>query len=193
MSGIANLRMTALVLMAATASLSGASISASTMPDGPDIGAQVPPPPPAPAIRTTPPPPVAIATERGEPELPPPAAFLVRVIGAGKEIWAGDVAIENNQGAELRLTLQQADTLCAGRLEGRWSRRQTGLTFAMRNAGRRDGDPFAVSAEWTRPSADCNQPGTRTTGIETTATVAPGATRTIEADGGLRIELTRRK
>lgn len=144
-------------------------------------------------VRRTPPPPIEMPAARTEREMPPPATFFVRVTGAGKEIWSGELSIENNQGADLRMTLQQGDAVCGSRPEARYTRRQTGLTLSIRNAGRGAGDPFSVSAEWTRPSIDCTLPGTRTTGIETAVTITPGATQVIEGDGGLKIELTRRK
>lgn len=150
---------------------------------------------PAPVVQTrrAPTPPVEVPTRQAGPEMPPPATFFVRVTGAGSEIWSGEMSIENNQGADLRMTLQQGDAVCGSRPEARYTRRQTGLTLSIRNAGRGAGDPFSISADWTRPSTDCDLPGTRATGIETVATIAPGTTRVIEGDGGLRIELTRRK
>ena len=154
--------------------------------ESPDLPAR------AEVIRTQPPP-IDMRATRNEPEMPAPATFFVRVTGAGKEIWSGEMGIDNYQGADLRMTLQQGDGACGAQSEARFTRRQTGLTFSIRNAGRGANDPFAIGAEWTRPSADCALPGTRTSGIETAVTVAPGATRVIEGDGGLIIELTRRK
>ncbi len=148
--------------------------------------------PSPPEVRRLPPPPVAIETARSPDESPPSSLFRVRVTGAGQEIWTGDMALEGYQGAELRMTLQQGDGVCGARGEMRSGRRQTGLTLSIRGGGRQN-ESFGIASEWIRQSLDCALPGTRTSGIETTVALVPGASRLIEADGGLRIELTRRR
>jgi hypothetical protein len=192
MTKLANLRAAALGMVAATTWLAAAPLSAApaqqdlSFPDN-----APPPPPPAATVRETPPPPVGIATRQVEPAPPPKVTFRVRVTGAGQELWMGDMTLEGYQGAELQMSLQQADSACPGSNELR-SRRRTGLTFTMRYAGRRDTETLAITSEWTRQSRDCDMPGTRTTGIETALPIPQGATRVIEADGGLRIDITRK-
>lgn len=194
---IPHLRAIALVL-AATAALpaSGPGLAAPAQdgiptPAAPARAATRPVSPPE--VMRVAPPPVMIETIRSSDEQPPSAMFRVRVTGAGQEIWSGDMSLEGYQGAELRMTLQQGDGVCGARGEMRSGRRQTGLTLTIRSGGRRDGEPFEIVSEWTRQSPDCALPGTRTSGIGTTVAIAPGANKVIEADGGLRIELTRRR
>lgn len=153
------------------------------------VTAAEPPPP----VRLASPPAIETRAVRADPEMRSPVTFFVRVTGGDKEIWSGEMNVENNQGADLRMTLQQGDAACSSRPEARYTRRQTGLTFSLRNVGRAADAAFSLSAEWTRPSTDCDLPGTRTAGVETVATVAPGTTRVIDGDGDLKIELTRRK
>lgn len=188
---IAKLRYIALAITAAASSFAAPSLGAGPAQD--PARTQDAPPPPVLEVRRTPPPPLEMATTRSEPEAQARADFRVRVTGAGAELWSGDLALEGYQGAELRLDLQQADSACGPSAGQRSSRRRTGLTFNLRHGGRRDGDPFAVTAQWTRPSADCALPGTRTVGIDTEISIPPRATRVIEGDGGLRIELVRQR
>jgi hypothetical protein len=150
-----------------------------------------PAPPPSATIRTTPPPTLSMPSQGVEPQQPQRATFRVRVTGAEREIWSGDITLQGYQGAELALTLQEADSVCANTSESRFDSRRTGLAFSMSYAGRRDPEVMKISANWTRRSRDCTLPGTRSTGLETTVAIASGAVRIIEADGGLRIEITR--
>lgn len=188
MSVFQKIRATTAILAVASACLGAMPSTASSQ----EVVTAAEPPTPVVPTRGAPPSPIQTRQAQADAEMPPRSSFSVRVTGAGREIWSGEMNIDNNQGADLRMTLQQGDAVCGNRPEARYVRRQTGLTFSIRNVGRGADDAFSISAEWTRPSTDCDLPGTRATGVETVATIAPGTTRVIEGDGGLKIELTRR-
>ncbi len=190
MTRLVNLRAAALGLVAAATWIAAAPINAALAQQELSIPENAPLPPVA-TVRAMPPP-IRIASVRAEPEPPPKATFRVRVTGAGQELWTGDMTLEGYQGAELKMSLQQADSACPGGNELHSNRRRIGLTFAMRYAGQREPESMAITAEWTRQSRDCAMPGTRTTGIETTIPIPQGPARVIEADGGLRMEITRK-
>jgi hypothetical protein len=153
------------------------------------------PVPARPVMAEDPPPPVMVAREAPTIRAPqPPFTVAVRIMGGASVLWAGDVALDNIQGAQMNMSLQQADALCPSDAERRIGRRQTGLNFSLRPSYRRTGnEPLTVTVTWTRASADCALPGTRTIGIDTEVTLDPGTTRVVEGDSGLRIELTRKK
>jgi len=151
--------------------------------------------PPEP-VRIAPPPAMIYTTEAPSTgSQVPPADVFVRITAGGRELWSGDLRVEAQRGAQFNMTLQQGDAVCADQSERQiYARRQTGLNFTLRQAyGRSEGQPLSLTASWTRPSADCALPGTRTVGIDTAIVLAPGQSRAIEGDGGLRIELTRRR
>ncbi len=184
-----------MLLVAAAATLGagplGAAAAQDMVPDAPVETREAPPPPVRMIDRV---PPEAVTISDGVTRVPrPPAALRVRISGDGKELWSGELLVDPSQGAELNNTLQQADSNCAPGIERGYLRRQTRLGLSLRKTGSRDGEFFSVFANWTRQSSDCALPGTRTVGVETTVEIAPGTSRVIEGDGGLRIELTRQK
>lgn len=135
--------------------------------------------------------PAATPNERGAEEQQRVTVYL-RVIGAGTELWAGDLVLDGYRGAQLTQGLEQADVKCADLNSRSAPSQRTGLNFRLNYSGRRTDEPFGLNISWTRQSTDCSLPGTRTVGMDVRVDLDPGEKRVIEGDGGLRIELQRR-
>lgn len=142
-----------------------------------------------------PPPPISIPADSRVAEAQrqaEPFTISVRIMGQDRELWAGDLAMSGSNRAQVRLDVQDVDIKCP--LENaRFASRRNAIELQVRRGYGRDNARYTVEANWTRPTSSCAEQGSRATGFEVQVELEEGTPRVIEADGGLRVELTRRK
>ncbi|MEM6266549.1 MAG: hypothetical protein AAF707_03415 [Pseudomonadota bacterium] len=156
----------------------------------------VQPPPPIRTVETIPPPapPVinpARTDRRSEAERL--ETVFVRITGDGKELWSGDLVLQGYRGASVKYEINQVDVVCGESLGQRRSNQRTGLDFSLRYNSRQEGDPFSLNVRWNRQSADCSAPGTKSVGLDVQVSLTPGERSSVSGDGGLQVELVRRR
>ncbi|MEE4288719.1 MAG: hypothetical protein V2J14_05065 [Erythrobacter sp.] len=149
-------------------------------------------PPPVPAIRTADqiPGPAPTSRSAAAKDAPSPQQIDVRVLGAGGELWAGTLSVAEYGGARVNLDVQDFDPRCYV-AERRYPQRRNAVQMRL-NPVNRQVQTYRLEVTWSRPSQDCSEQGSRSSGFELQVELPSGEMRTLEGDGGLRVELTRR-
>lgn len=120
-----------------------------------------------------------------------PFTISVIIMGQGRELWAGDLAMSGSSRAQVRIDVQDSEIGCPLGND-RFADRRNAVEFQVRRGYGRNNSRYTVETNWTRPTASCAEQGSLATGFEVQVELDDGETRIIEGDGGLRVELTRR-
>ena len=117
---------------------------------------------------------------------------FVRVLGGDKTLWSGDLSMANYRGANVTLNVQDVDPRCP--IEDRnYAMRRNGVQLRVNPIRQQFSDRYRINVTWTRPSKDCAEQGSRSIGFELQVDLAAGETKTLEGDGGLSVEVTRKE
>lgn len=124
----------------------------------------------------------------------PAETFSVRIVAAGNLLWQGRLRISQNSGADYNQTLSQAAAMgCSPASSYDRSERQN-ISFSLQpQDNSQTGRSYRVSASWQRPvpNGNCGEAEARTVQVTRTVVLDANGKEVIEADAGLRIEISR--
>ncbi|MDJ0978019.1 MAG: hypothetical protein QNI87_05745 [Erythrobacter sp.] len=151
-----------------------------------------PPPPPIETVQTIPEPAPSRARPQARSDESRVESVFVRVFGGSAELWSGELSIANYRGASVRINVDDIDPRCP--IDPRnYAMRRNGVEFRINPVRQQQrSDRYKVDVTWTRPSNTCAEMGSRATGFDLQVELPANETKTLEGDGGLRVELTRR-
>jgi len=159
-----------------------------------------PNPPAIVAVPSFPPPPVIVALPGQSPQdearlRGTPHRIEVRLSAGRETIWQGSMLVSMRQGAQVTYSKSEASQpLCPEDLNA-YELVQSGVSINVRPTGERTlANRYALDIRWMRPAEQrgCGTSGTRAVDVDQIVVLPLGETVTVNGDGGLLIQVTRR-